>query len=104
MMRLPNHSVEQHRARAIEMFLQPHNLEVRVYRFVGLDQVALCAQPSNRGPKIAKVIAAHAFSQFCPARRVHCWRSASRKILPRSDRGKFSTIKTRFGSLKAGSL
>ncbi len=45
--------VEHHRAAAVHVLLQAGDLKVRVDRLVGLDQIALCTQPFQRGAKIA---------------------------------------------------
>jgi hypothetical protein len=48
--------VEQHRTATIHVLLQAGNLEVRIDRLVGLDQVALLAQPFQRRAQIGCVM------------------------------------------------
>ena len=44
--------VEQDRAAAIQVLLQPGHLEIRIDRLVGFDQIALRLQPFQRFPQI----------------------------------------------------
>ena len=44
--------VEEDRASAIHVLLQPGHLEIRIDRLVGFDQIALRLQPFERFPKI----------------------------------------------------
>ena len=50
--RLALYVVEDDRAAAIHVLLQPGNLEIRIDRFVGFDQIALRLQPFQRFPQI----------------------------------------------------
>jgi hypothetical protein len=47
---------EQHRTAAVHVLLQPGDFEIGIDRLVGLDQVALPAQPIERGAQISRMV------------------------------------------------
>jgi hypothetical protein len=54
--RLARHVVEEHRAAAVHVLLQAGDLEIRVDRLVGLDQVAFGPQPVEHRAKIERLV------------------------------------------------
>ena len=65
--------VEQHRAAAIHVLLQAGDFEVRIDRLVGLDQVALLAQPFQRRAQIGRVMPVAGDGLFLAQCLLHGW-------------------------------
>src|SRR5947208_9541148 len=83
-MRLAFDVVEEDRSSAGQMLLPPRDLEVGIDRLIGLDQVALPAQPLERAAQIRRMVLLAGRGPFLAQCFLHgSWAPHVRRRMPR---------------------